>query len=128
MDPRPEIDVLLTEGRTLAPSQWWLERSRMHDASVYARAAADPEQFWAPFATELEWSRPWTKILDWQPPHAKWFVGGKNNASVNCLDRHLSSPRRNKAALIWEGEPAEQRTLTYFELHRHVCKFANVLK
>jgi len=100
----------------------------MHDPGVYARAAADPEAFWAAFATELEWSSPWTRILDWQPPHAKWFVGGKINASVNCLDRHLGTSRRNKAALVWEGEPGDRRTLTYFDLHRQVCQFANVLK
>jgi acetyl-CoA synthetase len=100
----------------------------MHDAGVYARAAADPEAFWAAFATELDWSAPWTRLLDWQPPHAKWFVGGKINASANCLDRHLGTSRRNKAALIWEGEPGDRRTLTYFDLHRQVCQFANVLK
>src|SRR5579862_7983736 len=125
---RPEISALLTEDRRFPPPKWWLERSRMHDASVYARAAADPEKFWAAFATELDWFEPWTQILDWKPPHAKWFVGGKINASVNCLDRHLSTPRRTKAALIWEGEPGDRRTLTFFDLHRQVCKFANVLK
>ena len=77
---------------------------------------------------ELEWSTPWTKVLDWKPPHAKWFVGGKLNASVNCLDRHVRTWRRNKAAIIWEGEPGEKRTLTYWELYREVCQFANVLR
>src|SRR5207244_9748104 len=91
-------------------------------------AERDPEAFWARFAAELEWSRPWDRILDWQPPHAKWFVGGTINASVNCLDRHVRGPRRNKAALIWEGEPGDRRTLTYFELYRQVSAFANVLK
>ena len=95
---------------------------------VYARAAADPESFWAAFAGELEWSQPWTHVLDWQPPHAQWFVGGQLNASVNCLDRHVAHARRNKAAIIWEGEPGDRRTLTYFDLHRQVCQFANVLK
>ena len=71
---------------------------------------------------------PWTKVLDWQPPHAKWFVGGTLNVSVNCLDRHTRTARRNKAALIWEGEPGERRTLTYQDLHREVRQFANVLK
>ena len=92
------------------------------------RAASDPEGFWEGFARELEWSKPWSKVLDWNPPHAKWFVGGKINASVNCLDRHLRTPRRNKAAIIWEGEPGDRRTLTYYDLHREVCQFANVLK
>ena len=73
-------------------------------------------------------SRPWTQVLDWQPPHARWFVGGQINASVNCLDRHVRTARRNKAAIIWEGEPGDRRTLTYFDLHRQVNQFANVLK
>ena len=77
---------------------------------------------------ELEWFTPWTKVLDWQPPHAKWFVGGTLNVSVNCVDRHVRGPRRNKAALIWEGEPGDRRTLTYFDLYRQVSQFANVLK
>ena len=84
--------------------------------------------FWEGFARELEWSKPWSTVLEWNPPHAKWFVGGKINASVNCLDRHLRTARRNKAAIIWEGEPGDRRTLTYFDLHREVCQFANVLK
>ena len=95
---------------------------------MYARAAADPEAFWAGFARELEWIKPWTKVLEWNPPHAKWFVGGQLNISANCLDRHVRTARRNKAALIWEGEPGDRRTLTYFDLHRQVCRFANVLK
>jgi acetyl-CoA synthetase len=129
MDPsKTEISSLLSEDRVFPPDRWWLERSRMHDPGVYARAAADPEAFWAAFATELEWSSPWTRVLDWQPPHAKWFVGGRINASVNCLDRHLGTSRRNKAALVWEGEPGDRRTLTYFDLHRQVCQFANVLR
>jgi acetyl-CoA synthetase len=103
-DQHPEIDDLLRE------------------------AAADPEAFWAAQAKDLDWSEPWTEVLDWQPPHAKWFVGGKLNASVNCVDRHIKGPRRNKAALIWEGEPGDRRTLTYFDLYRQVSQFANVLK
>ena len=95
---------------------------------MYEEADRDPEAFWARFASELEWQEPWTRVLDWQPPHAKWFVGGTINACVNCVDRHVRSPRRNKAALIWEGEPGDRRTLTYFDLYREVCTFANVLK
>ena len=95
---------------------------------VYEEAARDPEAFWERFARELEWSAPWHRVLEWNPPHANWFVGGKINASVNCIDRHLKSARRNKAAIIWEGEPGDRRTLTYFDLHREVCQFANVLK
>ncbi len=78
-------------------------------------------------AGALEWSRPWDKVLEWTPPHAKWFVGGKLNASVNCVDRHIRTARRNKAALIFEGEPGDRRTLTYWDLYVEVNKFANVL-
>jgi acetyl-CoA synthetase len=124
----PEIDDLLREDRTFAPSAEFRAKAVVHDDSIYAEAARDPEAFWAKFAAELEWSRPWDTVLDWQPPHAKWFVGGKINASVNCLDRHVRGPRRNKAALIWEGEPGDRRTLTYFDLYRQVSTFANVLK
>jgi acetyl-CoA synthetase len=124
----PEIQNLLKESRVIAPSEEFRQRARVNDDSIYARADADPEAFWASFASELEWSRPWTKVLEWNSPHAKWFVGGQLNASVNCLDRHVRTARRNKAALIWEGEPGDQRTLTYFELHRQVCQFGNVLR
>jgi acetyl-CoA synthetase len=126
--PHHEIDALLSEKRVLPPSAAWRENARVTDAHVYDRAAADPEAFWAAFATELDWIQPWTKVLDWQPPHARWFVGGRLNVSANCLDRHVRTARRNKAALIWEGEPGDRRTLTYFDLHRQVCQFANVLK
>jgi len=124
----PEIADLLREDRTFAPSAAFRDRAVVRDDSIYAEAARDPEAFWAKLAEELEWSRPWDTVLDWQPPHAKWFVGGQLNASVNCLDRHVRGPRRNKAALIWEGEPGDRRTLTYFDLYRQVSTFANVLK
>jgi acetyl-CoA synthetase len=124
----PEIDDLLREHRTFAPPADFRARAVVRDESVYAEADRDPEAFWAKLAGELEWSTPWDTVLDWQPPHAKWFVGGKINASVNCLDRHLRGARRNKAALIWEGEPGERRTLTYFDLYRQVSTFANALK
>ena len=131
-EPRgPEIDALLNllnEQRVFEPSADWRANAIANDPSVYERAAADPEAFWATFAAELEWSRPWTQVLDWQPPHAKWFVGGQLNASVNCLDRHVRTSRRNTAALIWEGEPGDRRTLTYWDLYRQVCQCANVLK
>jgi acetyl-CoA synthetase len=123
-----EFDDLLREERTFPPPPEFRARAVVRDESLYAEADRDPEAFWARFAGELEWSRPWDRILDWQPPHAKWFVGGRINASVNCLDRHVRGPRRNKAALIWEGEPGDRRTLTYFELYRQVSTFANVLK
>ncbi|MEI6245462.1 MAG: AMP-binding protein, partial [Acidobacteriota bacterium] len=123
-----EIDALLDEQRRFAPSAEWQRQARANDPGVYARAAADPEAFWAGFASELEWMRPWDRVLDWQPPHAQWFVGGQLNVSVNCLDRHVRTSRRNKAAFIWEGEPGDRRTLTYFDLYRDVCMFANVLR
>ena len=124
----PEIDALLKEDRAFAPSDAFRAQANVRDKQIYEEAARDPERFWANFARELEWSAPWTRVLDWNPPHAKWFVDGKINASVNCLDRHVRTARRNKAAIIWEGEPGDRRTLTYFDLHREVCQFANVLK
>jgi acetyl-CoA synthetase len=124
----PEIAALLNETRVFPPPAGWRETAHASDPSVYARAAADPEAFWAEFARELEWMQPWTRVLEWTPPHAKWFVDGTLNISANCLDRHIRTARRNKAALIWEGEPGDRRTLTYFDLHRQVSQFANVLK
>ena len=123
-----EFSDLLREDRTFPPSEAFRAAARVRDENIYAEAERDPEAFWAGFASELEWSTPWTKVLDWQPPHAKWFVGGKLNASVNCVDRHVRGARRNKAAIIWEGEPGDRRTLTYHDLYREVSQFANVLK
>jgi acetyl-CoA synthetase len=123
-----EFDDLLQEGRLFPPPEAFRAQAVASDAGVYAEAEKDPEAFWARMAGELEWSRPWTTVLDWRPPHAQWFVGGQLNVSVNCLDRHVRGPRRNKAAIIWEGEPGDRRTLTYFDLHRQVSTFANVLK
>jgi acetyl-CoA synthetase len=124
----PEIDALLREERAFPPPDAFRAQATVRDPAVYAEAARDPESFWEGFARELEWSQPWTRVLEWTPPHAKWFIDGKINASVNCIDRHLKGSRRNKAAIIWEGEPGDQRTLTYYDLHREVCQFANVLK
>ncbi len=122
-----EIDALLKEDRTFPPSDAWKRDAIASDPGVYDRAAADPEAFWEGFARELEWSRPWTRVLEWTPPYAKWFIGGQLNVSVNCLDRHVRGPRRNKAAFVWEGEPGDRRTLTYWDLYREVNQFANVL-
>ncbi|HEY0385941.1 MAG TPA: acetate--CoA ligase, partial [Pyrinomonadaceae bacterium] len=91
-------------------------------------ARTNPEAFWARMAEELHWFKRWDTVLEWDAPHARWFDGGKINISDNCLDRHLNTWRRNKAAIIWEGEPGEQRTLTYLQLHAQVCRFANVMK
>jgi acetyl-CoA synthetase len=125
----PEISALLHEDRVFEPSAEFRARATVRDTSPYDEAERDYEGFWAALASELEWSRKWTKVLDWtNPPHAKWFVGGQINASVNCVDRHVRTARRNKAAIIWEGEPGDRRTLTYFDLYRQVSAFANVLK
>jgi acetyl-CoA synthetase len=124
----PEIADLLQEDRTFAPTAEFRAQANVRDEDVYARAARDPEAFWAGFAQELEWFSPWSRVLEWNPPHAKWFAGGTLNASVNCVDRHVRGARRNKAALVWEGEPGDRRTLTYFDLYRQVGQFANVLR
>ncbi len=97
--------------------------------ALYQRAKEEPEQFWGELAEqELHWFEKWSHVFEWNPPFAKWFVGGKTNASYNCIDRHLATPRKNKVAILWEGEPGDQRMITYQELHRLVCRFANVLK
>ena len=123
-----EIDALLQEDRRFAPPDSFRGHANLNDPAVYERAAADPQAFWAEQARELEWIKPWNEVLVWNPPNAQWFVGGKLNVSANCIDRHLRTARRNKAALIWEGEPGDRRTLTYWDLYREVSAFANVLK
>jgi acetyl-CoA synthetase len=123
-----DIDVLLQEHRKFEPDAAFRAAAHIASPDVYAKASADPEGYWAEQAATLEWSAPWSQVLDWKPPHAKWFVGGKLNASVNCLDRHIGTARRNKAALIFEGEPGDTRTLTYWDLYVAVNRFANVLK
>ena len=130
---QPTIESILHEDRLFQPpaefSQAAHIQSREQYQQLYDRAKANPEAFWAELAEkELSWFQKWDTVLDWQPPFAKWFVGGKINLSYNCLDRHLTTWRKNKAALIWEGEPGDSRTLTYAQLHREVCQFANALK
>jgi acetyl-CoA synthetase len=125
---RVEISALLHEDRVFNPPESFRDQAHVRDLKPYEDAERDYEGFWATFASELEWSRPWSKVLEWAPPDARWFVGGQLNASVNCVDRHVRTARRNKAAIIWEGEPGERRTLTYFDLFRQVSAFANVLK
>jgi acetyl-CoA synthetase len=122
------LEALLREDRRFAPPPAFAAAANATDAGEYAAAAADPEAFWAGWAERLDWFEPWHRVLQWEPPYAKWFLGGRLNAAHNCLDRHLSGPRRNKAALVWEGEPGDVRTYTYWDLHREVSKFANVLK
>jgi acetyl-CoA synthetase len=126
--PKLPIEALLAEQRAFEPSTPLREQANISDPSVYERAQKDPEGFWAEAARSLDWFKPWDKVLDWNPPMAKWFSGGKINVSYNCLDRHMKTWRRNKAALIWEGEPGEERVLTYADLYREVNKFANVMK
>jgi acetyl-CoA synthetase len=123
-----DIDVLLQEHRLFPPADSFRNDALVRDGSLHERAAADPEGFWAEQAATLQWDRPWDQVLEWTPPHAKWFTGGQLNACVNCVDRHIHGPRRNKAALIWEGEPGDRRTYTYWDLYREVNLAANMLK
>ncbi len=130
---QPTIESILQEKRLFPPSPEFSQNAQIKSLEdyqqLYDKAQADPQKFWAGLAeTQLEWFKKWDTVLDWQPPFAKWFDGGKINISYNCLDRHLTTWRRNKAALIWEGEPGDSRTYTYAQLHREVCQFANVLK
>ncbi len=122
------IEALLTENRVFPPSDTFRAAANVSDPAVYDRAASDPESFWAERAAELEWFSPWTTTCEWSPPHARWFVGGTLNLSHNCLDRHLATGRRNKAAIIFEGEPGDSRVITYDQLWRDVNRFAGVLR
>jgi acetyl-CoA synthetase len=131
----PDIESLLKEKRVFKPSKEFAKNANWSKKQIKeyrALGAKSPERFWAKMAREnIDWFTPFTKTLEWKPPFAKWFKGGKLNVSYNCLDRHLEGEnawRRNKAAIIWEGEPGDTRVLTYAQLHREVCKFANVLK
>src|SRR5712664_1070570 len=126
--PDRTIEALLREERTFPPPASFQRSAAMRDKQIYDTAARDLEGFWARAAEELHWFKKWDKVLDWKLPYAKWFVGGQTNISYNCIDRHVAGGRRTKAAIIWEGEPGDQRVLTYGDLHREVSKFANVLK
>ncbi len=126
------IETTLVEKRVFKPSKDFAKKTLVPSFAefkkLHAASIKSPEKFWAREASELTWQKKWTRVLDWKMPFAKWFIGGKLNASENCLDRHLTGARRNKAAIIWEGEPGERRTLTFHQLHREVCIFANILK
>src|SRR5437773_3213407 len=133
------ITSVLREERVFPPPKDFSSRAHIKSLAQYRKlyneSIRSPEKFWAKQAkNELIWFRPWKKVLEWKEPFAKWFIGGQTNVSYNCLDRHLGTATANKAALIWEGEPAapgkpgEERTITYKQLHREVCLFANVLK
>lgn len=122
------IEARLSEERVFAPPPVFTQNANACDEAVYEQAAQDPEAFWANFAGELAWTKPWNTVCEWNPPHAKWFVGGQINASANCLDRHVQTERRNKAAILFEGEPGDTRVLTYQDLWREVNRFAGVLQ
>jgi len=122
-----QLDTLLSEQRRFPPSPAFAAQANATGA-LYEAGTRDREAFWAEQARALEWIRPWDRVLDWNLPHSKWFIGGKLNASANCLDRHLGGPLRNKAAIIWEGEPGDRRVLTYWDLARETCRAANALK
>ncbi len=130
--PAANITSVLREERVFPPPPEFAARARVGSMADYQRlwqrAKDDPEGFWSEQAESLHWFRRPDKVLVWNEPHAQWFVGGKINASYNCLDRHLAEGRANKAAIVWEGEPGDSRVLRYQDLHREVCKFANVLK
>src|ERR1044071_8441329 len=128
-----QIDTVMHEDRVFPPSKEFAVKAAIGSPKayeeLYQRSIADPEKFWGELARkELHWFEPFGKVLEWNEPFAKWFVGGKTNVAYNCLDTHLKTHRRDKKAIIWEGEPGEQRTLTYAQLHAEVCKFANALK
>ena len=122
-EKRTVFENLLQEEREFPPPPSFAQEAVVRDRSAYAQATQDPKKYWENEARLLHWFKPWTTVLDWSPPHARWFVGGQLNISYNCLDRHLEGPRRNKAALIWEGEPGEVRTLTYQQLLIETQKF-----
>jgi acetyl-CoA synthetase len=122
------ISALLQEDRRYPPSDEFRADANVSDPGIYERALSDSEGFWAEQAKEIDWIEPYTKVLEWDAPWAKWFVGGKLNASVNTVDRHLKTWRKNKAAIIWEGEPGDSRVLTYGDLYREVNQFAAALQ
>ena len=126
------ITSTLKEHRVFKPNVKFAKSAHISSFAQYEKmyneSIRSPEKFWAKMAEELVWYKRWNKVLRWKLPFAQWFVGGKINISYNCLDRHLTTWRKNKAAIIWEGEPGDTRTLTYADLHREVCKCANVLK
>lgn len=130
--PSSNITSVLKESRSFPPPPDFAQHAHVKNLAEYEalwnRAKNDPEGFWAEQAATLHWMKKWSKVLEWNEPFAKWFVGGKINVSDNCLDRHLAAGRGNKAALIWEGEPGDSRVLRYQDLHREVCQFANALK
>ncbi len=130
MSPQEQtvFDDLLKEQREFVPPAQFKEQAVVTSREPYEKADQDVLAYWREHAEELAWFKPWDKVMEWDPPHVKWFTGAKLNMSYNCIDRHLDSPRRNKAAIIWEAEDGTVKTYTYLQLHREVCKFANCLK
>ena len=122
------LNTLLKENRTFAPPEEFKAKANFNDPDVYKRAEADPEGYWSEQAQKLSWFKSYDKVLDWDPPHAKWFTGGKLNAAYNCVDRHREGPRKNKAAIIWEDEKGNNKIYTYDMLGREVDKTAHMLK
>ena len=126
------IESHLVENRIFKPAKGFAKKARIGSMeeyrSMWKNRIKQPEKFWGNLAKDLDWRKKPKKTLEWKAPFAKWFIGGKLNVSENCLDRHLRGSTKNKAAIIWEGEPGETRTITYSQLHRDVCRFANVLK
>jgi acetyl-CoA synthetase len=130
--PDETIESVLQENRTFDPPEAFQQNAHLDPETYEAlnqKAQDDPEAFWGDLAEQhLEWDEPFDEVLDWDPPFAEWFTGGKLNLSAQCLDKHLDTWRKNKAAIQWEGEPGDTRTLTYADLHREVCKTANALE
>lgn len=127
-----KIESHLQEERVFTPSSEFSAKARISSLAqykkLYRQSIQQPDVFWNKEANELSWRKPWSKVLDWKAPFAKWFVGAKLNVAENCVDRHAHSHRRNKAAIIFEGEPGDQRVITYAQLEREVNRFANVLE
>ncbi len=123
----PHIEALLEERRVIEAPEGFRQRALTRDEAIYGEAEADFEGFWASQAERLSWFRRWDRVLEWNPPWVQWFVGGKLNVSVNCLDRHLQT-HPERVAYFWEGEPGDQRRITYRELYEEVCRFSNALR
>jgi acetyl-CoA synthetase len=127
---RQAIENLLREDRTFEPSPEFRASALLDDASIYERTASEEgfRAFWTEEGNRLEWMQPWSELYTWEPPYAKWFIGGKLNVSVNCLDRHVSAGLGDRVAYFWEGEPGDTRTITYAQLLEEVCRFTNALR
>src|SRR5207237_6773366 len=126
---RTNIESHLKEKRVFKPAKEFAQKARIKNLAQYRRmyreSIKQPDKFWSREAGELVWRKRWRKVLEWKPPFARWFIGGQLNLSENCLDRHLHTHRRTKAAILWDGDPGEKRTLTYQQIHREVCRFAH---